>query len=173
MRGYVLAICTMCLPGVVWAQSSEDVAAVQKMFAPLQLRSFEKQSEFCGMIGVDDAGRLVFAPARKGTLDSCVPDDPVGAVRIVGSYHTHGHFVWENDSEVPSLEDVWADMDEGVNGWVATPGGRLWYIEGATGDIWQICGFGCLPQDPKFISGLSGHIPQRMTLEELEDWFGE
>jgi hypothetical protein len=36
------------------------------------------------------------------------------------------------------------DMEEGVNGYVATPGGRFWYIDGDRGVATQICGPGAL-----------------------------
>jgi hypothetical protein len=50
------------------------------------------------------------------------------------------------------------DADEGIDGYVATPGGRLWYIDTVDMVASQLCGIGCLPRDPKFVAGQNGEI---------------
>lgn len=155
------------------AQFAEEIAAVKAMFVPLQAESFDTNREFCGMIGIDENDRLVIGEARRGRAHSCTPRDPDGVVEIIASYHTHGGFDEWSDSEVPSIDDMLADMDEGVDGWISTPGGRLWFIDGQAGVARQICGIGCLPQDPDFIPGILGDIPTRMTLDQLERFFDE
>ena len=54
------------------------------------------------------------------------------------------------------------DEDEGIDGWVATPGGRLWYIDTTDMVTFQICGIGCLPSDPD-----SGIIEQSYSYDDL------
>ncbi|KMW58716.1 hypothetical protein AIOL_003695 [Candidatus Rhodobacter oscarellae] len=69
---------------------------------------------------------------------------------------------------MPSVSDVLADMEEGLDGYLSTPGGRFWFIDGQTGVSRQLCGLGCLPQDPDFAPGLHGTISKRYTLGQLE-----
>ena len=59
-------------------------------------------------------------------------------------------------------------MNSGTNGYVATPGGRFWYIDGTSGSVYQLCAPGCLPRDPGFVAGLFGDIRAFYTLEQLE-----
>jgi hypothetical protein len=70
-------------------------------------------------------------------------------------------------AELPSLSDVNADIKDGVDGYVATPGGRLWLIDTRAGEIRMICGLGCLPSDPNFVAGLDGPIRQRYSFDRL------
>ncbi len=165
------AIALTILPMTAPAQSADEIAAVKQMFAPLLVQSYQAHREYCGMIGLDENDRMVIGKARRGDTDSCLPRDPKGAVEIIASYHTHGGFDYDADAEMPSVDDLQSDMDEGVDGWVATPGGRLWFLDGQAGVIRQVCGLGCLPQDPDFVEGVSGLIPERMTLDELIRWF--
>ncbi len=144
---------------------------MREVLAELQWRSFRANREFCGIMGLTEDGEIVISRPRRGRVDSCRPRDPWRADHLIASFHTHGAFDPDSDAELPSVDDVLADMNEGVDGWVATPGGRLWFIDGLTGVIRQICGLGCLPQDPDFIPGYMGPIPQRMTLAELERFF--
>jgi hypothetical protein len=69
---------------------------------------------------------------------------------------------------VPSPEDVYSDSDEGLNGYVATPGGRFWFVDGRNETVSLICGIGCLPSDPEFVPGLWGQIRSFYTIEDLE-----
>ncbi len=98
-------------------------------------------------------------------------DDPTNIEVITASYHTHGAFSTSYYNEVPSVDDIEGDEAEGIDGWVATPGGRLWYIDTEDMVLSQICGIGCLPKDPRFIKGDMGHIAQSYTYFELVDVF--
>lgn len=164
-----LFISGIALP--VSAQSASEIAMAKSILAPLQARSFEAGREFCGIIGVTETGQLIASRPRRGRVDSCRPRTPRRAEDLIASFHTHGSFDPEADSEIPSVDDVYADMDEGLDGWVSTPGGRLWFIDGQSGTIRQICGIGCLPQDPAFVRGHMGFVPQRLTLGQLEAFF--
>lgn len=68
--------------------------------------------------------------------------------------------------------DVEGDMSFGVNGWVATPGGRLWFIDGETGSTRQVCGRDCLPSDPNFFAEDYGPVAKEYTFEQLRRRFG-
>lgn len=94
-------------------------------------------------------------------------DDPTNLELITASYHTHGGFSPDYSSELQSGTDMEGDEDEGIDGWVATPGGRLWYIDTTDMVTFQICGIGCLPSDPEFIAGDSGIIEQSYSYDDL------
>ncbi len=151
------------------AQTNEEIAFARQILTSIQDNSFAANREYCGIIGTDGEGRLVASNPRKGRRDSCRPRDPRGAADFIASFHTHAGFDEEADSEVPSPSDVIGDMEEGLDGFVATPGGRFWFIDGQTGVVRQLCGLGCLPQDPDFEAGVWGPIAKRYTLGQLED----
>ncbi|MEO0851346.1 MAG: DUF4329 domain-containing protein, partial [Pseudomonadota bacterium] len=72
--------------------------------------------------------------------------------------------------EVPSVSDMEGDADEGIDGYVATPGGRLWYIDTEDMVTYQICGRGCLPQDPAFTAFPDGWIAESYSYDQLVDY---
>ncbi|MEM6308673.1 MAG: DUF4329 domain-containing protein [Pseudomonadota bacterium] len=155
------------------AQTLDEIQIAKEILTELQYRSFKANREFCGTIGVDREGYYVSSRPKRGRRDSCRPRDVWAAETILFSYHTHGSFDLEAESEVPSVSDLLADIDEGTDGWVATPGGRLWFIDSVNETATQVCGLACLPQDPEFEPGLSGYIPKAFTLQSLRAFFGE
>ena len=168
------AICLAGLSSMAFAQDTipgfdptDEVALVRSVFATLQLRSIAENVEYCGYIGYDADGTLVATPAVRGEEASCLPADPVELDVVVASYHTHGGFSPDYTNEVPSIDDYEGDEAEGIDGYVATPGGRLWYIDTMDEEISQICGLGCLPSDPTFQRGSDGVISQSYTYDEL------
>lgn len=164
--GFVATLLVAAGPGT--AQTAEELAFARTLLAELQDNSFAADREYCGMIGIDADGRLVASRPRRGSVDSCTPRDPRDAVEIIASFHTHGSFAYDYDSEVPSVADVEGDMFEGVDGYISTPGGRLWFVDGQTGVSRVICGLGCLPADPDFEAEVWGPVAPRYTLEALE-----
>lgn len=151
----------------VFAQAAEELALVKRIFAQLQGISISKNREYCGYIGRDAQGRLAFTKAKRGRKGSCTPNDPVELAVVTASYHTHGAYSPNYVNELPSVDDVEGDEAEGVDGWVATPGGRLWYIDTSDMVISQICGVGCLPSDPNFVLGDTGSIEPSYHYNEL------
>ncbi|MEY1554535.1 DUF4329 domain-containing protein [Yoonia sp. R2331] len=150
----------------VQAQDAAEVAVAREVLASLQDLSFRKRREYCGFIGYNAAGELVASPATAGTQASCgapFPDD----LAVVASYHTHGAFDHGYFNEIPSDVDMESDAEFLLNGYVSTPGGRLWYIDGRAWVARQICGVGCLPVAPGFRKGLNGAIAERYTFDEL------
>ncbi len=123
--------------------------------------------EYCGYLGFDDQGELVASAATPGEEASCLPDEPRRIAVVVASYHTHGGFSHEYFNEIPSGDDMEGDEEEGIDGWVATPGGRLWYFDTTDMVTWQICGIGCLASDPNFIRGDMGLVAESYSYDQL------
>jgi hypothetical protein len=162
------AVAWALMPGTALAQDAAEMAAARAVLLQLQPRSFAENLEYCGYIGRMPDGSLMATEVTRGDSWGCLSrGDESRFVEVVASFHTHAGFDRAADSEVPSSTDIEGDMDEGVNGYVATPGGRLWYIDGRRGVATLICGLGCMGQDPNFISGDSGPIASRYTLQEL------
>jgi hypothetical protein len=147
-------------------QSSVELQLVRSLLNQLQPLSFASNREYCGFIGYDPQGRLAAGKAQRGGRDDCTPSFPRG-LDVIASFHTHGGFDPGADSEIPSVDDVEADEADGVDGWVATPGGRLWYIDTTDMIVTQVCGIGCLRQDPKFRAGWQGPIARSYSYRDL------
>ncbi len=145
----------------------EELVFIMDLFADLQPRSITENRELCGYIGYNRLGELRATRVMTGDEATCqLPNWPI-KLTVVASFHTHSTFSPEYDSEVPSTTDVESDESAGIDGYVATPGGRLWYIDGRRGVATQVCGLGCMGQDPNFIPGDSGPIAQSYTLQQL------
>jgi hypothetical protein len=165
------ALCAALLCNSATAQSPEEIALFQATFAQLQPTSFEDRREYCGYVGINDAGELTISGVARGRRNSCLADDPDDLAVIYASFHTHGAFRGEEGDEVPSVSDIEADADEGIDGYVATPGGRLWYIDTEDMVTYQICGRGCLPQDPSFQPFPGGLISESYSYDALVSYF--
>ncbi len=155
------------MPTTLLGQSIDEEALIRSVFADLNPTSIEQNVEFCGYIGFTADGELAYSQPTRGDEGSCLSDDPTNLELITASYHTHGGFSPGCSSELPSGTDMEGDEDEAIDGWVATPGGRLWYIDTTDMVTFQICGIGCLPSDPEFIAGDSGIIEQSYSYDDL------
>lgn len=154
--------------GQAYAQDASELAVARGVLMQLQPRSFAENLEYCGYIGRMGDGRLAATEVTRGDEWGCLSrGDESRFVEVVASFHTHAAFDRAADSEVPSTDDVRGDMAERVNGYVATPGGRLWYIDWRQGVATLVCGLGCMGQDPNFIPGDAGPIAQRYSLRDL------
>lgn len=145
-------------PGIAVGQSAAERALIEEVFIRYQPISIAQNVEFCGYVGFDETGRLVVSDGARGDESSCLPEDPDEIDLITASWHTHGAFSTDYFNEVPSISDVEGDEAEGIDGYVATPGGRLWYVDTEEMMIRQLCGLGCLPSDPAFRPGDMGRI---------------
>lgn len=137
----------------------------------LQPRSIAARSEFCGLILREPDGTLRATRPTKGGTDFCDLLVPPG--NIVASYHTHGSFGEEYDSEVPSPDDLQSDFEFQTDGYISTPGGRLWRVDHKARIARQICGQGCLAADPNYDPTDSRPVAQSYTLRELRLRFFE
>lgn len=151
--------------------AGSDAAVAKLILTQLQYRSFDDNVEYCGYIGIDAAGRTIAGKPTSGTWDSCLPIAGPELEVVTASYHTHGAYSPRYPAETPSVIDFEADEDEGINGFVSTPGGRFWFIDTTDNLISQICGLGCLPADPTFVRDPNAAIAQSYTYDELLDFF--
>ena len=151
----------------VQAQSAELTALARETLRGLQDRSIRANREFCGLIGRDTAGRLVVSRIVRGRRASCRYPNPPDGVEVIATFHTHGAFLEAYDNEVPSVLDVEGEMSTGTHGFVSTPGGRFWYVDGRRGRARLICGPKCMPWDSRFVPGLAGTIAPAYSLQDL------
>ncbi len=136
---------------VVTVTQQEVQGFAREQLMALQQRSFAEGIELCGIIFERKGGTLGASPPRKGSEASCgiaYFDEP--GMRPLASFHTHGGFNEDYDSEVPSVLDLESDAASGMDGYVATPGGRFWWVDANRPAAIRVCGPGCLPQDPAY-----------------------
>ena len=164
-RKLCMAVVVFTTP--VLAQPLDEEALIRQTLSELNVLSFRDGIEYCGYVGFTEDGTLAVSEPTAGDESSCLSDDPVNLDVITASYHTHGDFSTEYSSETPSGADMEGDEEEGIDGWVSTPGGRLWYIDTTDMVTFQVCGIGCLAQDPNFIEGDDGFIAEEYTYDEL------
>lgn len=69
---------------------------------------------------------------------------------MIVSWYTHGAYDRDADTEVPSRDDLDSDIEEEIDGVIATPGGRLWFNDVAAEKIILLCGVGCVVFDPAY-----------------------
>ena len=135
----------------------------------IQRRSFAESKEFCGLILEDDTGNMQISMVFEGRESECQLPwlSPMG-LYPVATFHTHGAFNPRFDSEVPSTLDLQSDIDEQIDGFVATPGGRLWKIDWQDERAAQICGEGCIASDPRYRPMVGDGIAASYTLDQLQ-----
>ncbi|WP_341862929.1 DUF4329 domain-containing protein [Gymnodinialimonas sp. 57CJ19] len=151
------------------AQDAAELAAARGALLQLQARSFAENREYCGYIGRLPGGQLTATEVTRGDTWGCLSRaDESRFVEVVASFHTHAGFDPSADSEVPSTDDMRGDIAEQVNGYIATPGGRLWFVDYRRAVAVQLCGLGCVGQDPRFIPGDAGPIAQSYTMQQLQ-----
>lgn len=143
------------------------VELVKRRLIPLQTLSFATDREYCGYLLSDLDGKLSFTDMVRGGHDGCTPQRPLIGPAVIASVHTHGAYNPSVPAEFPTTLDMESDRREGVSGYVATPGGRLWYIDSRRMVTYQLCGAGCLPQDPNFQEGDDGVIGQSYEYRQL------
>lgn len=170
MRGFfpAFAVLVSLFPSGAFAQDATITSVAKAALEAAQPDSIRRNREYCGMIGRDGAGQIIVTKARRGSRARCrYPDLPRG-VRPVATFHTHGAFLPRFDNEVPSVLDLLSEIRSGTDGYVSTPGGRLWFMDGARQEVRMLCDIGCLPYDPSFVRNAMGPIAKRYTLDDLK-----
>jgi hypothetical protein len=168
----------MALPLVVTtphpatAQSAEETEFMMGLMESMNQLSLRFNREVCGFVLVDGQGNYSSTKVSWGGHASCASLPLEEGTRAVSSWHTHAAWAREYDNEVPSIQDVEGDMRMGVNGWVGTPGGRLWFVDGQSGIMRQVCGPDCLPTDPNSVHEVNDAPSQTYTLDGLYGRFG-
>jgi len=144
-----------------------EVAFIKAQLNALQPRSIAENREYCGYLGLTPAGAYAISPPVRGDGSGCRPDNPPESLRIIASYHTHAAYAPRYDSEAPSAQDVEGDISEGVNGYISTPGGRLWFVDGRAQEAVLLCGLDCVASDPRFQPDADFPIRTIFTLSAL------
>ncbi|AGI68409.1 hypothetical protein OAN307_c28410 [Octadecabacter antarcticus 307] len=134
----------------------------------LQVRSIAERREHCGYFFVSSGGSLQASTPRAGTFASCDMPAPLAGQGIIASYHTHGAYGRQFDNEVPSVIDLTSDFDFGIDGYVSTPGGRVWLVDFQTRSTRQLCGLRCVTSDPGFVPQDERSIRQTYTVQTLQ-----
>jgi hypothetical protein len=148
----------------------EELALVTRILREIQLRSFAENRELCGYIGLSPSGEWVATPIMAGSEASC-PLPPIPAdIRLAASFHTHSTYSPEYASEWPTTQDMLMDAETGIDGYIATPGGRLWHVDTDTMTVRQVCGRGCLPQDPNYVADDDGPLAAVMSYQRISAW---
>lgn len=173
MRLILAVVMSLGLSQGAKAQSTDETEFVTALLTNLNALSVEFNREVCGYVLRRPGGPLEASKVSWGTNASCASLQIPPGYEVVSSWHTHAAWAPGYDGEVPSTIDVEGDMRMGVNGWLSTPGGRLWFINGQTGDMHQVCGRDCLPSDPGFFPEEHGPVEKRYTLHALRTRFGE
>ncbi|WP_299627238.1 DUF4329 domain-containing protein [uncultured Tateyamaria sp.] len=169
----VLAACAPPLDSVVMdprpvPQTRAEIAFVTAVFNEIQPRSIAEAREYCGVIGVTQSGAYRATPPRAGRRASCLPPTPNWPdARIIASYHTHGNTDPRYFNEVPSFDDMRTDIEANTDGYVATPGGRLWYVDARARLARQLCGLNCLISDPAYRDDPDLTVQPTYTLQQL------
>jgi hypothetical protein len=154
------------------AQSAQETAFVMGLMESMNTLSIRFNREVCGYVLRHPNGAYSSTKVSWGGQASCASLPVVDGMEVASSWHTHAAWDPAYDGEVPSIQDVEGDMRMGVNGWVGTPGGRLWFVDGQTGSMRQVCGRGCLPVDENFGTEDFGPVGENYTLDSLYARFG-
>lgn len=140
-------------PVVAQTLAEVDDPLDRKIIAHLdqvQKLSIRDNREYCGMVGYGPDDRLIITGPVPGDTDSCDSGDDPPGFEPVASYHTHGAWSHDADAEVPSVDDLEADFDEGIDGYISTPSGRVWLNLAEDEISVLLCGPGCVYADPDF-----------------------
>ncbi len=183
----VFALCAIAWVAIVWrgvsnvkgpdalvaTASQEEVQRfARQQLDALQPSSFASDRELCGIIFETSEGELGVSRPTSGDEASCdiaFFDEP-GMVPVA-SFHTHGRHSRRYDGEVPSLIDIQSDVASGIDGYVATPGGRFWHIDHDEAEARLICGPACLTQDESYEPCTGDLIERFYTYETLSQRF--
>ena len=169
MRLFALIIALLAT-GPVAAQDAAELTVAKDILTRLQPLSFLKDREYCGYVGYNADGVMVATPPIPGDYASCAAAFPRN-IAVTASYHTHGDYDPDYLNEIPSLVDMEGDAKFYMNGYVATPGGRLWFIDTQRMVTYQLCGLGCLPMAPDFRD--TSQVAVEYTHDALREKLGE
>lgn len=129
--------------------------------------------EFCGFIYFNHDGELSMTQPEKGSTDGCWLTEPNDASMIFASYHTHAAFDPAYLNEYPSEVDMEGDFGSDRHGYIATPGGRMWYVDNDKQVARQLCGYRCMYFDPRYEESNRDRPKLELTLPQLRVVFNE
>ncbi len=151
------------------AQTDDIDVFARSVLDDLQPQSIADSVEYCGYIFETEDGGLAATAANRGAEDFC--DLPEPDESVIASYHTHGGYSDDYDNEVPSVDDMLGDFDAGIDGYIGTPGGRVWLVDYDAQIARQLCDVQCITSDPENDPDDAGFVPQTFTLPELRERF--
>ena len=152
------------VPAMV-AQTTDVNRFAIRVLDSIQARSIAEGREYCGLIFQDPKGQLRTSRILPGGEDFC--EIPVMSGTAVASFHTHGSYSPAYDNEVPSVQDALSDFEAGTDGYVSTPGGRVWLVDNETRTINQLCGLGCVTSDPRNDPRSGPPVPPGFSFAQL------
>lgn len=138
------------------------------MFDKVQRISIAENREYCGYIGLNAAGGFVATPAKRGNPASCILPAAPDNIRVLASYRTHAAYDKLYDNEVPSHGDLKGDIELGRDGYVSTPGGRVWLNIGLSQRTVLLCGRNCVYSDPGFVANPELPVMPQFSLADLQ-----
>ena len=171
LAGCAPDLSTVPVPPRPVPQTSAEIIFARTTLTALQGPSFQENREFCGLIGIDALGNRVATPPVLGAKASCLPPADAPGLTLIASYHTHGGYTPEFETEIPSYQDLRTDIEDGIDGYVSTPGGRFWFVDARAREVRLICGPACLATDPRFVEDPALPVKPRYTLQELDALF--
>lgn len=134
----------------------------------IQPESVARRAEMCGYFYIDDAGNIAATEPRIGSFAGCDMPVPRQSQNIFASYHTHSAFAPGYDNEVPSAQDLMSDFEFHIDGYVSTPGGRVWHVDYSSQETRQVCGLSCVYMDPGFRPVGEAQIRASYTVPALQ-----
>ncbi len=164
-----LALVAACGPTGVTVTSGPDADLDEfavTLLDGLQPRSFAEAREFCGYIERGPDGSFATTPVQGGNEVSCDPG-PV-TPGTIASFHTHGAYTPDYNNELPSSEDLYTDFANRIDGYISTPGGRIWRVDYDRRRAFLMCGAGCVRTDPDDIPADAGPIRRSYSIDALQ-----
>ena len=135
-----------------------------------QTLSLQNNREYCGYIAFDGKDRLRFTAPVRGDVESCMPPDVPDSWELIASYHTHGALSQDEPDvsyELPSGDDLRGDLEEGIDGYLSTPGGRFWFIDTYDEVVIMLGGIGYFEPDILFEQDTACGPWAEHTFEEI------
>lgn len=180
---FVYVICAIAWVVVTWNIITRDRSPAYERIASsdtlnryakatlrdVQTRSIANNKEYCGVIFEDPQGNLSTSKIYEGDHEACEFDwgVPLGN-HVVASFHTHAGYDPQYDSELPSMIDMGNDIDARIDGFIATPAGRIWHIDWKSETASQLCGVNCIGSDPDYTPDHQLPVKKRYSVDELD-----
>lgn len=134
----------------------------------VQAISIREGVEYCGFLGFYTGGPITGTPPRRGRTDSCTPPNTPRGFTVLASYHTHGSYTTNADTEVPSVDDLQADVQEQIYGYIATPAGRVWFNDWERNESMMLFGPGSVVSDPNYRACAAFPPGTQYTMTQLQ-----
>lgn len=122
----------------------EELDAFALALNGVQALSSAQNVEFCGYYALDADQQIAVTPPTRGDADSGLSADPPPGFRGAG---VMAATISTPMPRFPRSTICSADIDEQIDGYVATPGGRVWLNLYEEETAVMLCGAGCIAVD--------------------------